>query len=184
MTQKNNPASFFVKPPNNTHTQTSAQRSYQNNFRNSVLSTVTSMPLLEAGSSPVMLERSTPVQDVGENGQLLFNPDGSPVWATDQYGNIIYTTSVSPATNPNGSLVRQSVFAAPGNFAARQWGNGVLHPTILNSIVAESGYSDMRFGDDGHQGPPPDNDFEPVDGGVFATTGHPSDAPSASGYPN
>jgi hypothetical protein len=178
MTQKNDPKYFYVPPPDNTHTSKTAQSSWQNNFRNGVLTTVTSMPGsgLETSATPT-IEKSVPVWIPG--------PQGTPVMATDASGNIIYQTTYVPATNPlTGKRETYGVYQAPGNFAARQWGGGVLWPTVLDSIVAESGYNDMVFGDESEQGPPPYSDFEYLETGVSATTGHPSDAPSAWGWPN
>jgi hypothetical protein len=51
--------------------------------------------------------------------------------------------------------------------------------TNLDSIVAQSGYSDIVFGDEGTEGPPPYSSFGTIDAGIHATTGHKSDAPSA-----
>jgi hypothetical protein len=57
---------------------------------------------------------------------------------------------------------------------------GQLPVTNLDSFVHQSGYNDMIYGDEGTDGPPPYSYFLTIgSGGVNATTGHPSDAPSA-----
>jgi hypothetical protein len=68
--------------------------------------------------------------------------------------------------------------------AAQQTG-GVLPPTQMTSFVADSGYNDFIYGDEGTDGPPPYDDFGYIGDGMSGglTTGHPSGAPSAWGYP-
>lgn len=57
---------------------------------------------------------------------------------------------------------------------------GKLPQTRLDSFVHQSGYNDMIYGDEGTYGPPPYSMFMTIQsGGVSATTGHQSDAPSA-----
>jgi hypothetical protein len=57
---------------------------------------------------------------------------------------------------------------------------GRLPETHLDSFVAKSGYNFSIYGDEGTNGPPPLSSFSTIQsGGVKATTGHQSDAPSA-----
>jgi hypothetical protein len=90
-----------------------------------------------------------------------------------------------PSGAANGAPILGS-FAAPANLALRQIGMKSLPPTKLDSFVAQSGYNDMIYGDEGEYGPPPYDDFSTINSGIYSnlTTGHPSDAPSAWGYPN
>lgn len=77
-------------------------------------------------------------------------------------------------------------FVAPGNLALMNQGWRSLPQTRLDSFVKESGYNDMIYGDEGTDGPPPYNDFLYIEDGINSpglTTGHPSDAPSAWGWP-
>jgi hypothetical protein len=78
-------------------------------------------------------------------------------------------------------------FVAPNNLALRNNGWRRLPETRLDSFVKESGYNDMIYGDEGTDGPPPYDDFLYINDGITSgglTTGHPSDAPSAWGWPN
>jgi hypothetical protein len=75
---------------------------------------------------------------------------------------------------------------APANLALQVQNHspvgGSLPVTNLDSIVAQSGYSDLTFGDEGTDGPPPYSGvWGTISEGVTATTGHPSDAPPVSG---
>ena len=181
MTKSNDPKYFLVKPPDNTHTQRTTQNGYQQGLP--LMPTVSSMPYVndQGGAGDATIETRVQVQDTNPDGSLKYDANGNPVWKTDQYGNVIFQDVITqaPATMNFGGA-----YMAPGNFAARQWGGGVLWPTRLDSIVATSGYNFMVFGDEGTDGPPPLDDFGTIDSGVTATTGHPSDAPSAWGFPN
>ena len=114
------------------------------------------------------------------NTQGAGTPNGPELFGTNSKG-----------AGPNGqsgavtSAPFQGTYAAPGNFALRQQGRMTLPPTELTSIVKDSGYSFSTYGDEGTNGPPPLSDFTTIDGGLSGgmTTGHPSDAPSAWGYP-
>jgi hypothetical protein len=67
----------------------------------------------------------------------------------------------------------------------------VLPPTQLSSFVLDSGMNDAIYGDEGTDGAPPYEGFDEshrlINGmlgtDIGLTTGHPSDAPSAWGYP-
>lgn len=43
---------------------------------------------------------------------------------------------------------------------------GAPPPTVLDSLVKDSGYNDMIYGDEGTFGPPPYNDFLPIGAGL------------------
>lgn len=88
------------------------------------------------------------------------------------------------------SMPYVSSFVAPGNIALQQMGATVLPPTRLDSFVAESGYNDHIYGDEGTDGPPPYCCFEKwnrIDAGIYGdrdaglTTNHGSVLPSAWG---
>lgn len=111
--------------------------------------------------------------------------------AASPNGPLLYGTP-STASGPNGqsgaasSSPFQGTYAAPGNFALRNEGRQTLPPTRLTSIIRDGGMNDHAYGDEGTSGPPPYSSFTTIEGtgGVSSlTTGHPSDAPSAWGYP-
>ncbi|HEY9791886.1 MAG TPA: hypothetical protein V6D22_15885 [Candidatus Obscuribacterales bacterium] len=74
-------------------------------------------------------------------------------------------------------------FIAPANLALQTQGAAPVLPiTNLDSFVAQSGYNDMIYGDEGTDGPPPYDSFETIGSGISSgalTTGHQSDCPSA-----
>lgn len=81
-------------------------------------------------------------------------------------------------------------FIAPGNLALQQMGAKKLPPTRLDSFVAESGFDDSIYGDEGTDGPPPYLNFETynrINAGIYAdrdlglTTNHGSKLASAWG---
>jgi hypothetical protein len=84
-----------------------------------------------------------------------------------------------------------NTFLAPANLAlqtqSRSGFGGRLPETHIDSFVAQamkSGNAEMIYGDEGTHGPPPLSNFNYIQsGGVSATTGHQSDAPSAWGTP-
>jgi hypothetical protein len=73
-------------------------------------------------------------------------------------------------------------YIAPANIALQTEHHspfgGALPATNLDSIVAQSGYSDFAFGDEGTDGPPPySGAWGVINEGLHnITTGHPSDA--------
>jgi hypothetical protein len=102
----------------------------------------------------------------------------------NQYGNNGYTAPQTPlGLGSTGTGVPiPGTNLAVGNLAIwveKKSPVGTLPVTNLDSIVAQSGYSDMVFGDEGTEGPPPYSSFGTIDAGIRATTGHQSDAPSA-----
>lgn len=65
--------------------------------------------------------------------------------------------------------------------------NTKLPKTETGSFVAQSGYNDSIYGDEGVLGPPPYSSFDTIGQGIHSknlTTGHKSKLPSAWGYPN
>jgi hypothetical protein len=89
-------------------------------------------------------------------------------------------------TSMGGPLIffGQNTYIAPANLAYQTEHHsifgGKLPETKLDSFVHKSGYNEMIYGDEGTDGPPPFSSFSTIQsGGVSATTGHPSDAPSA-----
>ena len=85
-------------------------------------------------------------------------------------------------------------FVAPGNLALMNQRLRSLPETRLDSFVKESGYNDLIYGDEGTDTIPPYFTFTEahrIERGIEAsgnagglTTGHPSDAPDAWGWPN
>jgi hypothetical protein len=81
----------------------------------------------------------------------------------------------------------QNTYISPANMAYmtehHSMIGGKLPETKLDSFVHKAGQNGMAefiYGDEGTQGPPPYDFFMTIQtGGVEATTGHPSDAPSA-----
>ncbi len=96
-------------------------------------------------------------------------------------------------TSQGGPLIIAGVNTgiAPSNMAYmtehRSPIGGKLPKCTLDSFVHQarkSGMADLIYGDEGRNGPPPYSFFMTIQsGGVKATTGHPSDAPSAWGTP-
>lgn len=86
----------------------------------------------------------------------------------------------------------KGTFIAPANLALRNQGMFVLPVTNLDSFVAQSGYDDLIYGDEGVDDIPPYFEFTEehrIERGIERsnpglTTGHPSDAPDAWGWPN
>ncbi len=80
-------------------------------------------------------------------------------------------------------------FDAPGNLALKAMGMRSLPQTRLDSFVAQSGWRDAIYGDEGTDGPPPYMAFpwfRHIEAGITSdklTTGHKSDAPMAWDYP-
>jgi hypothetical protein len=82
-------------------------------------------------------------------------------------------------------------FIAPANLALRNQGQFVLPRTNLDSFVAQSGYDDLIYGDEGVEDIPPYFNFTEehrIERGIERsnpglTTGHRSDAPAAWGWP-
>ena len=105
------------------------------------------------------------------------------VHKTDKTAKQITTGGLD--TSMGGPLIifGQNTFYAPNNLAYQTEHNGKsgkLPATRLDSFVFTSGYNDHIYGDEGTDGPPPYSSFSTIgSGGVTATTGHPSDAPSA-----
>jgi hypothetical protein len=81
----------------------------------------------------------------------------------------------------------KNTFWAPSNMASMTENHSSigkkLPKTTLDSFVhkaKQNGMADLIYGDEGRKGPPPHSFFMTIQsGGVQATTGHPSDAPSA-----
>jgi hypothetical protein len=77
----------------------------------------------------------------------------------------------------------RNTYYAPSNIALQTEKGakaGKLPRTTFDSFVYNSGYNDHIYGDEGTEGPPPYSSFSTIgSGGVTATTGHPSDCPSA-----
>lgn len=108
------------------------------------------------------------------------------------------TSGYAMATNKQAMASAKTVssmpfagsYIAPGNLALQQMGATKLPPTRLDSFVAESGFNDHIYGDEGTDGPPPYESFEKwnrIDAGIYAdrdlglTTNHGSVLPSAWG---
>jgi hypothetical protein len=108
-------------------------------------------------------------------------PNGPVLYGTNSSGAGPWGQSGAPTSAPF-----QGTFVAPANFALRQVGRLTLPPTQLDSFVQNSGYNPMIYGDEGTDGPPPFDNFLYINDGINSsglTTGHPSGAPSAWGYP-
>jgi hypothetical protein len=107
------------------------------------------------------------------------------IWGNTHSSGHTSTQGIGWAEVANSAPLLGSMLA-PGNMALKAEGKSSLPQTRLDSIVAATGYSDEVFGDEGTDGPPPLGDFATIGeaGGVTATTGHQSNAPSAWGYPN
>jgi hypothetical protein len=82
-------------------------------------------------------------------------------------------------------------FIAPANLALRNEGRFTLPVTNLDSFVAQSGYDDLIYGDEGVEDIPPYFNFTEehrIERGIERsnpglTTGHRSDAPAAWDWP-
>jgi hypothetical protein len=123
----------------------------------------------------------SPEQGVFTNTQGAGAPNGP-----DLEGASSYQGHVPGASGAASSAPITGSYRAPGNIQLQNEGKTSLPPTRLDSFVAASGYNDKIYGDESQQGMeymPPYTDFQTIQsGGVSATTGHPSDAPSAWKY--
>lgn len=93
--------------------------------------------------------------------------------------------SASRQTSMGGPLIfaGRNTFIAPQNLALQtekhSMFGGKLPETHLDSLVFHNATPFQTFGDEGTDGPPPLSSFNTIQSSVKATTGHPSDAPSA-----
>jgi hypothetical protein len=90
-------------------------------------------------------------------------------------------------TNGGGSVLNG--LASQTSQLDKVFGGGLskLPATETGSFVAQSGFREDIYGDEGIIGPPPLFDFSYINSGINSgklTTGHKSSLPSAWGYPN
>lgn len=128
--------------------------------------------------------------DLHAPGDRSTNTNGSGPWAdagtsqqtARQLSNNLQTSMGGPII-----IMGKNTFIAPSNLAYQVEHNtpigGRLPKVNLDSFVHKAkqrGVAEMIYGDEGTNGPPPLRTFKTIEtGGVKATTGHPSDAPSA-----
>jgi hypothetical protein len=132
-------------------------------------------------------------------GNFTYKTDGKINYEHEHKGRLVQgvyrkaqeTTRQATAnglqTSMGGPLIffGQNTMIAPQNMALQveKGRGGRLPQTGLDSFVAQAqknGMAFMIYGDEGTSGPPPLSFFQTIQsGGVSATTGHQSDAPSA-----
>jgi len=160
------------------------------------------LSLLLSSAIPASIAQSA-LQSSGATGNLTNTNGNATLGNVNGWSNFTTTNGSGSPNGPNlagtnstgagpggssgaaTSAPFQGTYYAPSNIAARQFG-GVLQPTQMTSFVADSGYNDFIYGDEGTDGPPPYDDFGYINDGISSsglTTGHPSGAPSAWGYP-
>jgi hypothetical protein len=149
--------------------------------------------LLVAVSITLFASSAALAQDV--NGQT-----GGQYWDSEKTDTVKFYQPQQPPPNPNygpspgqwqdvhssARTTKQNLLPlATTTLSTLSNGGGKLQKTVLDSLVARTGFNDMVFGDEGTYGPPPLDDFATIGeaGGVTATTGHQSNAPSAWGVP-
>ena len=115
------------------------------------------------------------------NFYVPLTADGAPEVVHRTSPTLQQITTGALDTSMSGPVV--GTFFAPNNLALQTEkgpGGHKLPATRLDSFVFMSGFNDHIYGDEGTEGPPPYSSFSTIgSGGVTATTGHPSDAPSA-----
>jgi len=129
-----------------------------------------------------------------ENGSTWGNYNGDSGRTGSQGGvtNGLFSPSI-PAISSQAATGAPipGTFIAPANLALRNQGPFVLPRTNLDSFVAQSGYDDLIYGDEGVEDIPPYFNFTAdhrIERGIERsnpglTTGHRSDAPSAWDFP-
>jgi len=107
----------------------------------------------------------------------------------DPYHTTNPTYAGAPATsNATGT---QTTATLPTGFGQLANVPGGLPQTRLDSLVKDSGYNDLIYGDEGTDGPPPYNSFTPdhyivngMSGDTGLTTGHGTVLTTSWGYPD
>jgi hypothetical protein len=147
---------------------------------------------------------NAPTSDVtmtqGNNpGRFFIQPPSNTQTATTQQHNYQGVLGRLPAPNlPFSSQTATGMpiagtYIAPANLALQtqfgMFGNPILPITNLDSFVAQSGYNDLIYGDEGIDDIPPYFVFDEshrIERGIWnadLSTGHRSDAPEAWGWP-
>ncbi|HEY9788753.1 MAG TPA: hypothetical protein V6D22_00045 [Candidatus Obscuribacterales bacterium] len=152
-----------------------------NTWDNAPTSDVTMTQGNSSGSFFVPPPSTTSTQKTRQNSyQGVLNrlpaPNASPFSSQSATGMPIPGTYIAPA-----NLALQTQFG--------MFGNPILPKTNLDSFVAQSGYNDLIYGDEGIDDIPPYFVFDEshrIERGIHSadlSTGHRSDAPEAWGWP-
>lgn len=127
----------------------------------------------------------TPWSDT-TNTQGAGAPNGPKLFGTNSYEarpGVVGDSGAATGAPFPGSYI------APANIALYNQFHGTkkeLPPTRIGSFVHDSEYANDIYGNESSHGPPRLNNFSPIDTGINSddlSTGHKSDAPSASGTP-
>lgn len=128
-----------------------------------------------------------------ENGPTWGNFNGpSAPTGTQKTTNRLFAPDIPHLSSQTATgMPIPGTFIAPTNLALRNEGKFVLPITNLDSFVAQSGYDDLIYGDEGVDDIPPYFSFTEehrIERGIERsnpglTTGHRSDAPDAWGWP-